>query len=94
MFPTSVLTPKDEAYVINFNVIQSYTSDVHRLQAALNKVNTTAASPAAAAESPASARARFRCSNTPGTALMMPFIFPPHDMLAKEWRRQSSHRRS
>src|ERR1019366_7020966 len=41
-FLRQILTDKDEAYVIDFNIdaelIQDYTRDVHRLQAALNKV--------------------------------------------------------
>jgi len=41
-FLRQVLTDKDEAFVIDFNVeselVQDYTRDVHRLQAALNKV--------------------------------------------------------
>ena len=41
-FLRQILTDKDEAYVIDFNVdatlVQDYTRDVHRLQAAMNKV--------------------------------------------------------
>src|SRR6202161_4161199 len=41
-FLRQILTDKDEAYVIDFNIdaelAQDYTRDVHRLQAALNKV--------------------------------------------------------
>jgi len=41
-FLRQILTDKDEAFVIDFNVdaslVQDYTRDVHRLQAALNKV--------------------------------------------------------
>src|SRR5580658_4455840 len=41
-FLRQILTDKDEAYVMDFNIeaelIQDYTRDVHRLQAALNKV--------------------------------------------------------
>src|SRR4029077_11578512 len=41
-FLHQILTDKDEAYVIDFNVdaelVQDFTRDVHRLQAALNKV--------------------------------------------------------
>ena len=45
-FLRQVLTDKDEAYVIDFGIdtelIQDYTRDVHRLQAALNKVKINA----------------------------------------------------
>jgi len=41
-FLKQILTDKDEAYVIDFNVdaelVQDFTRDVHRLQAAMNKV--------------------------------------------------------
>src|SRR5579863_8175455 len=41
-FLKQILTDKDEAYVMDFNIdadlVQDYTRDVHRLQAALNKV--------------------------------------------------------
>src|ERR1035438_4927177 len=41
-FLRQILTDKDEAYVMDFDVqaelVQDYTRDVHRLQAALNKV--------------------------------------------------------
>src|ERR1700675_3067620 len=45
-FLRQILTDKDEAYVIDFGIdtelIQDYTRDVHRLQAALNKVKINA----------------------------------------------------
>ena len=57
-FLKQILTDKDEAYVMDFNIdaelIQDYTRDVHRLQAALNKVkiNTGFVNPVPGAGNP------------------------------------------
>jgi VWFA-related protein len=87
-FLRQVLTDKDEAYVIDFGIdtelIQDYTRDVHRLQAALNKVKINAGvsgmgggpvptAPGAAA----------------GTVLYDAVYLSAHDMLAKEVGRKA-----
>jgi VWFA-related protein len=87
-FLRQILTDKDEAYVIDFNVdaslIQDYTRDVRRLQAAMNKVKINAGvsgmgggpvptAPGAAA----------------GTVLYDAVYLSAHDMLAKEVGRKA-----
>jgi VWFA-related protein len=88
-FLRQVLTDKDLAYVIDFNVdaelVQDYTRDVHRLQAALNKVkiNTGFTSPVPGAGGPVpTAPAR-------GTVLYDAVYLSAHDMLAKEVGRKA-----
>src|SRR5713226_8603542 len=83
-FLKQILTDKDEAYVIDFNVdaslVQDFTRDVHRLQAALNKVkiNTGITQPMIGAGGPVpTARAA-------GTVLYDAVYLSAHDMLAKE----------
>jgi VWFA-related protein len=91
-FLKQILTDKDEAYVIDFNVdaslIQDYTRDVHRLQAALNKVKintgfTTGPIPGAGGGPvPTAGAAR-------GTVLYDAVYLSAHDMLAKEVGRKA-----
>src|SRR5271156_3244468 len=91
-FLRQILTDKDEAYVIDFNVdaslIQDYTRDVHRLQAALNKVKintgfTTGPIPGAGGGPvPTAGAAR-------GTVLYDAVYLSAHDMLAKEVGRKA-----
>lgn len=90
-FLRQVLTDKDEAYVIDFNVdaelIQDYTRDVHRLQAALNKVKintgfTTGPIPGAGGGPVPTAQ-------SPGTVLYDAVYLSAHDMLAKEVGRKA-----
>src|SRR5271163_1840695 len=90
-FLRQVLTDKDEAYVIDFNVdaslVQDYTRDVHRLQAALNKVRintgfTTGPIPGAGGGPVPTAPAR-------GTVLYDAVYLSAHDMLAKEVGRKA-----
>jgi VWFA-related protein len=92
-FLRQILTDKDLAYVMDFNVdaelVQDYTRDVHRLQAALNKVKinsgyTTGPLPGAGGgpvpTAPGSAR---------GTVLFDAVYLSAHDMLAKEVGRKA-----
>jgi VWFA-related protein len=90
-FLKQILTDKDEAYVIDFNVdaelVQDYTRDVHRLQAALNKVKintgfTTGPIPGAGGGPVPTA-------NSPGTVLYDAVYLSAHDMLAKEVGRKA-----
>src|SRR4029077_6493648 len=90
-FLHQVLTDKDEAYVIDFNVdaelVQDFTRDVHRLQAALNKVKintgfTTGPIPGAGGgpvppPPPARAAVPFPPPPRPAQCSMMPSISPP-----------------
>jgi VWFA-related protein len=90
-FLRQILTDKDEAYVIDFNVdaelVQDYTRDVHRLQAALNKVKintgfTTGPIPGAGGGPVPTA-------NSPGTVLYDAVYLSAHDMLSKEVGRKA-----
>jgi VWFA-related protein len=91
-FLRQILTDKDEAYVIDFNIdaelIQDYTRDVHRLQAALNKVKintgfTTGPIPGAGGGPVPTAGA------AAGTVLYDAVYLSAHDMLAKEVGRKA-----
>jgi VWFA-related protein len=92
-FLRQILTDKDEAYVIDFNVdaslIQDYTRDVHRLQAALNKVKintgfTTGPMPGAGGGPVPTAP-----GSQKGTVLYDAVYLSAHDMLAKEVGRKA-----
>jgi len=92
-FLRQILTDKDEAYVIDFNVdaslIQDYTRDVHRLQAALNKVKintgfTTGPMPGAGGGPVLTAP-----GSQKGTVLYDAVYLSAHDMLAKEVGRKA-----
>jgi VWFA-related protein len=92
-FLRQILTDKDEAYVIDFNVdatlVQDYTRDVHRLQAALNKVRintgfTTGPIPGAGGGPVPTAPGSQR-----GTVLYDAVYLSAHDMLAKEVGRKA-----
>jgi VWFA-related protein len=91
-FLRQILTDKDEAYVIDFNVdatlVQDYTRDVHRLQAALNKVriNTgyaTGPIPGAGGGPVPTA------GINRGTVLYDAVYLSSHDMLSKEVGRKA-----
>jgi VWFA-related protein len=90
-FLRQILTDKDEAYVIDFNVdaelVQDYTRDIHRLQAAMNKVKintgyTTGPMPGAGGGPVPTA-------NQAGTVLYDAVYLSAHDMLAKEVGRKA-----
>src|SRR6202166_448125 len=90
-FLKQILTDKDLAYVMDFNIdaelVQDYTRDVHRLQAALNKVKintgfTTGPMPGAGGGPVPTAPTR-------GTVLYDAVYLSAHDMLAKEVGRKA-----
>jgi VWFA-related protein len=87
-FLRQILTDKDEAYVIDFNVdaslVQDYTRDVRRLQAAMNKVriNTGAVGMGGGPVPTAPGAAA-------GTVLYDAVYLSAHDMLAKEVGRKA-----
>jgi VWFA-related protein len=91
-FLKQVLTDKDEAYVIDFNVdaslIQDFTRDVRRLQAAMNKVKintgiTSVGIPGGGGGPVPTAGA------SRGTVLYDAVYLSAHDMLAKEVGRKA-----
>jgi VWFA-related protein len=90
-FLRQILTDKDEAYVIDFNIdaelIQDYTRDVNRLRAALNKVkiNTGFTSPVPGAGGPVPTAP----GSQKGTVLYDAVYLSAHDMLAKEVGRKA-----
>jgi VWFA-related protein len=90
-FLKQILTDKDLAYVMDFNVdaelVQDFTRDVHQLQAALNKVKintgfTTGPMPGAGGGPVPTAPSR-------GTVLYDAVYLSSHDMLAKEVGRKA-----
>jgi VWFA-related protein len=85
-FLRQILTDKDEAYVIDFNVdaslVQDYTRDIRRLQAAMNKVKiNTGVSGIGGGPVPTARQA--------GTVLYDAVYLSAHDMLAKEVGRKA-----
>ncbi|MFZ0771570.1 MAG: VWA domain-containing protein [Candidatus Sulfotelmatobacter sp.] len=92
-FLRQVLTDKDEAFVIDFNVeselIQDYTRDVHRLQAALNKVKIQSGVVSGGSGIPGLGQGPVPTHNTPGTVLYDAVYLSAHDMLAKEVGRKA-----
>jgi VWFA-related protein len=90
-FLRQILTDKDEAYVIDFNVdaslVQDYTRDVRRLQDALNKVKIQAGyvNPLPGAGNPVPTSP----STQRGTVLYDAVYLSAHDMLAKEVGRKA-----
>jgi VWFA-related protein len=90
-FLHQILTDKDEAYVIDFNVdaelVQDYTRDVHRLQAALNKVRINTGY--VTGPLPGAGGGPVPTANSPGTVLYDAVYLSAHDMLAKEVGRKA-----
>jgi len=90
-FLKQILTDKDEAYVIDFNVdaelVQDFARDVHRLQAAMNKVkiNTGITMPTL----PGAGGGPVPTAATAGTVLYDAVYLSAHDMLAKEVGRKA-----
>src|SRR6202049_3617395 len=90
-FLRQILTDKDEAYVISFDIsadlLQDFTRDVHRLQAALNKakvnVDYTSGGIPGMGGSPVPQH------NSPGTLLYDAVYLSAHDMLSKEVGRKA-----
>ena len=91
-FLRQILTDKDEAYVISFDItvdlLQDFTRDVHRLQAALNKakvnVDYTSGGIPGMGGGPVPQR-----GNYPGTLLYDAVYLSSHDMLSKEVGRKA-----
>jgi VWFA-related protein len=91
-FLHQILTDKDEAFVISFDItvdlLQDFTRDIHRLQAALNKakvnVDYTSGSIPGMGGGPVPQR-----GNLPGTLLYDAVYLSAHDMLAKEVGRKA-----
>jgi VWFA-related protein len=92
-FLRQILTDKDEAYVMDFDVqselIQDYTRDVHRLQAALNKVKINGGFSSGASGIPGLGQGPVPVHNAPGTVLYDAVYLSANEMLAKEVGRKS-----
>jgi VWFA-related protein len=90
-FLKQILTDKDEAYVISFDIsvdlLQDFTRDVHRLQAALNKakINTDYTSGGI----PGLGGGPVPVQNPKGTLLYDAVYLSAHDMLSKEVGRKA-----
>jgi VWFA-related protein len=90
-FLKQILTDKDEAFVISFDItvdlLQDFTRDVHRLQSALNKakVNVDYSSGGI----PGMGGGPVPQHNSPGTLLYDAVYLSAHDMLAKETGRKA-----
>ncbi len=87
-FLKQILTDKDEAFVISFdvdsNLMQDFTRDVHRLQKALNAVKLNAGITSGVIGGGPVPTAR-----QPGTVLYDAVYLSAHDMLAKEVGRKA-----
>lgn len=90
-FLKQILTDKDEAYVISFDIsvdlLQDFTRDVHRLQSALNKakINTDFTQGGV----PGMGGGPVPVQNPKGTLLFDAVYLSAHDMLAKEVGRKA-----
>ena len=90
-FLRQILSDKDEAFVISFDItvdlLQDFTRDTHRLQAALNKakvnVDYTSGGIPGMGGGPVPTR------NAPGTLLYDAVYLSAHDMLSKEVGRKA-----
>ncbi|HKH99791.1 MAG TPA: VWA domain-containing protein [Candidatus Sulfotelmatobacter sp.] len=89
-FVKQVLTDKDEAYVISFDItvdlLQDFTRDVRRLQNALNKVKISSDFTSGI---PGLGGGPVPQHNSPGTLLFDAVYLSAHDMLAKEIGRKA-----
>ena len=89
-FLKQVLTDKDEAYVISFDItvdlLQDFTRDVHRLQSAMNKVKINSDFTGGI---PGMGGGPVPQQNSPGTLLYDAVYLSAHDMLAKEVGRKA-----
>jgi len=91
-FLRQILTDKDEAYVMDFDIqaelVQDYTRDVHRLQAALNKVKINSGV-SSGSGIPGLGGGPVPVHNAPGTVLYDAVYLSANEMLAKEVGRKS-----
>jgi VWFA-related protein len=89
-FLKQILTDKDEAFVISFDIsvdlLQDFTRDVHRLQAALNKAKVNVDYTSGI---PGMGGGPVPQQNSPGTLLYDAVYLSAHDMLAKEVGRKA-----
>src|SRR5579863_8139106 len=89
-FLKQILTDKDEAYVISFDIsvdlLQDFTRDVHRLQGALNKAKINSDFTSGV---PGIGGGPIPQQNSPGTLLYDAVYLSAHDMLAKEVGRKA-----
>lgn len=89
-FLRQILTDKDEAYVISFDItvdlLQDFTRDVHRLQTALNKAKVNVDYTSGI---PGIGGGPVPQQNAPGTLLYDAVYLSAHDMLAKEVGRKA-----
>jgi VWFA-related protein len=92
-FLKQVLTDKDEAYIIDFNVdaslVQDYTRDVHRLQAAMNKVKINTGFSSVGMPGGGGNPVPTAPGSQAGTVLYDAVYLSAHDMLAKEVGRKA-----
>jgi VWFA-related protein len=92
-FLRQILTDKDLAYVMDFDIqaelIQDYTRDVHRLQAALNKVKINSGFSSGAGGIPGLGQGPVPVSNAPGTVLYDAVYLSANEMLSKEVGRKA-----
>jgi VWFA-related protein len=90
-FLKQILTDKDEAYVISFDIsvdlLQDFTRDTHRLQAALNKAKINVDFTSGGI--PGMGGGPVPTQNAPGTLLYDAVYLSAHDMLAKETGRKA-----
>ncbi len=90
-FLKQILTDKDEAFVISFDIsvdlLQDFTRDVHRLQSALNKAKVNVDFTSGGI--PGMGGGPIPQQNSPGTLLYDAVYLSAHDMLAKEVGRKA-----
>ena len=90
-FLRQILTDKDEAFVISFDItvdlLQDFTRDVHRLQAALNKAKVNVDYTSGGI--PGMGGGPVPQQNSPGTLLYDAVYLSAHDMLSKEVGRKA-----
>jgi VWFA-related protein len=91
-FLRQILTDKDLAYVMDFDIqaelVQDYTRDVHRLQSALNKVKINSGV-SSGGGIPGLGGGPVPTHNTPGTVLYDAVYLSAHEMLSKEVGRKA-----
>ena len=92
-FLQEILRPKDEAFVISFdvdvNLLQDYTNSTHLLRQALNETKINAP-PSSCTGLPGAGGGPVPCSGTPkGTLLYDAVYLASHDELAKEVGRKA-----
>lgn len=91
-FLKQILTDKDEAYVISFDItvdlLQDFTRDTHRLQAALNKAKINVDYSSGGIPGMGGGPVP-QTGNSPGTLLYDAVYLSAHDMLSKEVGRKA-----